>query len=220
MRCASSPAGPDGCGADLARSALPVAVGLCLPAAAPIDGQSGGRERVLLESFEFSKTRGHAIGAPRFDHRSARGAARDHLAAHRGVDCCQHRLCLLRTNQRPPRTFVAAKPHGSAYLRRRPRAGSRDAPDATTLPRDRRRFSRPGNARRPNPDRRRDPPGNRPRVINQRPAAISAPFTNDDPPMLRERAVDARGQSHSRDRTPRELLSDGISKTRTCAQVQ
>ena len=53
------------CGADLARSALPVAVGLCLPAAAPIDGQSGGRERVLLESFEFSKTRGHAIGAPR-----------------------------------------------------------------------------------------------------------------------------------------------------------
>ena len=38
--------------------------------------------------------------------------------------------------------------------------------------------------------------------------------------MLRERAVDARGQSHSRDRTPRELLSDGISKTRTCAQVQ
>ena len=58
-----------------------------------------------------------------FDHRSARGAARDHLAAHRGVDCCQHRLCLLRTNQRPPRTFVAAKPHGSAYLRRRPRRG-------------------------------------------------------------------------------------------------
>ena len=53
------------CGADLARSALPVAVGLCLLAAAPIDGQSGGSERVLLESFEFSKTRGHAIGAPR-----------------------------------------------------------------------------------------------------------------------------------------------------------
>ena len=53
------------CGADLARSALPVAVGLCLLAAAPIDGQSGGRERVLLESFVFSKTRGHAIGAPR-----------------------------------------------------------------------------------------------------------------------------------------------------------
>ena len=38
-------------------------MGLCLPAAAPIDGQSGGRERVLLESFEFSKTRNHAIGA-------------------------------------------------------------------------------------------------------------------------------------------------------------
>jgi hypothetical protein len=53
------------CGADLARSALPVAVGLCLLAAAPIDGQSGGSERVLLERFEFSKTRGHAIGAPR-----------------------------------------------------------------------------------------------------------------------------------------------------------
>ena len=46
-------------------AALPVAVGLCLLAAAPIDGQSGGSERVLLESFEFSKTRGHAIGAPR-----------------------------------------------------------------------------------------------------------------------------------------------------------
>ena len=40
-------------------------MGLCLLAAAPIDGQSGGSERVLLESFEFSKTRGHAIGAPR-----------------------------------------------------------------------------------------------------------------------------------------------------------
>ena len=40
-------------------------MGLCLLAAAPIDGQSGGRERVLLEGFEFSKTRGHAIGAPR-----------------------------------------------------------------------------------------------------------------------------------------------------------
>ena len=40
-------------------------MGLCLPAAAPIDGQSGGRERVLLETYELSKTRGHAIGAPR-----------------------------------------------------------------------------------------------------------------------------------------------------------
>ena len=38
--------------------------------------------------------------------------------------------------------------------------------------------------------------------MNQRPAARSAPFTNDDPPMLRERAVDARGQSHSRDKDP------------------
>ena len=54
------------CGADLARSALPVAVGLCLPAAAPIDGQSGGRERVLLESYEsFRKPEATPIGAPR-----------------------------------------------------------------------------------------------------------------------------------------------------------
>lgn len=66
------------CGADLARSALPVAVGLCLLAAAPIDGQSGGRERVLLESFEFSKTRGHAIGAPRLTIAPRVWPARDH----------------------------------------------------------------------------------------------------------------------------------------------
>ena len=144
------------CGADLARSALPVAVGLCLPAAAPIDGQSGGRERVLLESFEFSKTRGHASGAPRFDHRSARVAARDHLAAHRGVDCCQRRLCLLRTNQRPPRASVAAKPHGSANLRRRLDARAHGWPQRRRdLPPDRWRISRPGNARRPRLDRRR-----------------------------------------------------------------
>ena len=177
---------------------------------------------MLLEFFSC-KTRHTDVSALLFDHRSAPGVAIDHLAARQGVDCCQHPLCLLRTNQRPPRTFSRCQTTWVSLSSPPPatRAGSQDAPDATTLPPDRCRFSRPRNARRPNPDRRR---GIRqeidPRVINQRPAAISAPFTNDDPPMLRERAVDARGQSHSRDRTPRELLSDGISKTRTCAQVQ
>ena len=115
-----------------------------------------------------------------FDRRSARGAARDHLAAHRGVDCCQHRLCLLRTNQRPPRTFVAAKPHGSAYLRRRRDArahgsgsqhAGRHAPSVRPLT--------ILNARRPRLDRRRGirrEIGFSLRVMNQRPAAPSAPF--------------------------------------------
>ena len=97
-----------------------------------------------------------------FDHRSARGAARDHLAAHRGVDCCQHRLCLLRTNQRPPRTFVAAKPHGSAYLRRRPR---RARPRLWQPTRRTPRTFRPTaddskRAQAPTRPKARDPPGN------------------------------------------------------------
>ena len=104
-------------------------------------------------SFENPRPR---AWPPRFDHRSARVAARDHLAAHRGVDCCQRRLCLLRTNQRPPRASVAAKPHGSANLRRRLDARAHGWPQRRRdLPPDRWRISRPGNARRPRLDRRR-----------------------------------------------------------------
>ena len=99
-----------------------VAVGPCLLAGAPIDGRSGASEccwSFLQNRGEPRLSDGAGFGltiAPRVE------PARDHLAAHRDVDCCPQPLGLLRPNRRPPRPFVAAKPHGSAYLRRRPRA--------------------------------------------------------------------------------------------------
>ena len=152
-------------------------MGLCLPAAAPIDGQSGGRERVLLESFEFSKTRGHAIGAPRLTiaprvepQEITWQLIEASIAVSIGSACSvrtsvRHGPLSLPNHMGQP-IFAAARDAGW-----QPRRAGRHAPSVRPLT--------ILNARRPRLDRRRGirrEIGFSLRVMNQRPAAISAPF--------------------------------------------
>ena len=155
-------------------------MGLCLLAAAPIDGQSGGRERVLLESFEFSKTRGHAIGAPRLTiapRVEPQEITWQLIEASIAVSVAS--ACSVRTSVRNEASLKLYADGSHIFAAARDARAHGSSRDATHLPRDRWRISRPGNARRPRLDRRRGirrEIGFSLRVMNQRPAAISAPF--------------------------------------------
>ena len=132
------------CGADLARSALPVAVGLCLLAAAPIDGQSGGSERVLLERFEFSKTRGHAIGAPRLT--IAPRVWRQEITwqlIEASIAVSIGSACSVRTSVRNEASLKLYADGSHIFAAARDARAHGSSRDATHLPRDRWRFSRP-----------------------------------------------------------------------------
>ena len=116
-------------------------MGLCLLAAAPIDGQSGGSERALLESFEFSKTRGHAIGAPRLTiapRVEPQEITWQLIEASIAVSIGS--ACSVRTSVRHGPLSLPnhmGQPIFAAAATRAPTALAANTPDATHLPSDR-----------------------------------------------------------------------------------